>query len=236
MEQELKPFEKNASQNLADASKCIHSAIDILKDAGFHKSAQELSDVLNAITHGPKSTQVMTHLPKINDMLAAGVTLADFEKLNKGDVRAKAKINKVLYQMGFNPRQIAEVLGISNVMPRADAEAFGNPHSSSSAILRMIENPFAVAPGEEVKPGDEIVMESLASKHKKPKDPRKISDPHTKGLTPEKMVKNLLHHGTEFNMADDGRADDLLDLDISDADLEVLENEALSDMDFEDEI
>ena len=64
----------------------------------------------------------------------------------------------------------------------------------------------------------------------------KISDKHTKGLTPDKMVKNLLDHGTEFNMADDGQVDDLLNLDINDADLEVLEDEILSDMDFEDEV
>jgi hypothetical protein len=32
------------------------------------------------------------------------------------------------------------------------------------------------------------------------------SDPHTKGLTPDKMVANLKHHGTEFNMADDNPA------------------------------
>lgn len=60
------------------------------------------------------------------------------------------------------------------------------------------------------------------------------TDPHTKGLTPDKMVKNLLDHGTEFNMSDDG-ATALLDLDINDADLEVLEQE-ISDMDFEDEV
>lgn len=64
------------------------------------------------------------------------------------------------------------------------------------------------------------------------KDLRKLNDPHTKGLTSEKMIKNLLHHGTTFNMADDNKADDLLNLDINDSDLEV-ENE---EMDFEDEI
>jgi hypothetical protein len=80
------------------------------------------------------------------------------------------------------------------------------------------------------------ILEVLISLAKKSKKPSKISDPHTKGLTPDKMVKNLLDHGTEFNMADVGEANDLLNLDINDADLEVLENEVLSDMDFEDEI
>ena len=39
-------------------------------------------------------------------------------------------------------------------------------------------------------------------------------DPHTKGLTPEKMLANLMEHGTEFNMIDDGGINDLLEADI----------------------
>lgn len=70
--------------------------------------------------------------------------------------------------------------------------------------------------------------------HKKPKNPLKIHDPHTKGLTPEKQVKNLLHHGTPFNMADDGKADDLLNLDIDDQALEITEGPS-DHKDFEDE-
>lgn len=51
-------------------------------------------------------------------------------------------------------------------------------------------------------------------KSKKPKDPRKVSDRHTKGLTSEKAIKNLKQHGTMFNMADVGYADDLLNTEI----------------------
>jgi hypothetical protein len=82
------------------------------------------------------------------------------------------------------------------------------------------------------KKSEEIVslLEVLANK---PKNPLSVSDSHTKGLTPDKQIKNLLDHGTQFNMADDGDA--LLDLDVNDADLEVLEKE-MSDMDFEDEV
>lgn len=55
----------------------------------------------------------------------------------------------------------------------------------------------------------------------KPKDPTNVSDRHTKGLTSEKMVKNLSHHGTVFNLADDGA--DLLNADIGEEPLEVSE-------------
>lgn len=51
-------------------------------------------------------------------------------------------------------------------------------------------------------------------KPKKPKDPRTVSDRHTKGLTAEKALENLKHHGTMFNMADVAHAEDLLNADI----------------------
>ena len=54
------------------------------------------------------------------------------------------------------------------------------------------------------------------------------NDPHTNGLTSEKMVDNLKDHGTEFNLSDD----DILDLDIGLSDDEP-DN---SDMTFEDEV
>lgn len=53
-------------------------------------------------------------------------------------------------------------------------------------------------------------------------------DKHTAGLTSEKMIENLLDHGTEFNLSEDINFDDI-DLD----NLEVVEDEP--DDDFEDE-
>lgn len=59
-------------------------------------------------------------------------------------------------------------------------------------------------------------------------------DKHISNLTPEKQVKNLKHHGTQFNMTDDNTASDLLDANITDESLEVEENSP-DYMDFEDE-
>lgn len=72
------------------------------------------------------------------------------------------------------------------------------------------------------------------ARHRKPKNPLNIHDPHTKGLTPEKQIKNLLDHGTQFNMADDGKADDLLNIEVDDQALEVMEVPG-DQKDFEDE-
>lgn len=72
------------------------------------------------------------------------------------------------------------------------------------------------------------ILVKIAEKHQN----KATKDNSTKGLTPEKMVKNLLHHGTQFNMADDGSMSDLLDADI-DENLEVTESDFQSS--FEDE-
>lgn len=45
-------------------------------------------------------------------------------------------------------------------------------------------------------------------KHKRPKRPDAISNGHTQNLTSEKMVENLKHHGTPFNMIDLSLDDD----------------------------
>jgi hypothetical protein len=241
MQNELQPFEKKqASQNLVKAVDYLHAAIEILEEKGLTSKADQVLDILKKLANvgkGHRNTSVRQNLPSVKDMMQRGVTLADFEKMNQEDLRARAKINWVLYDMGLGPKDIAQAIGIKNLMSKDDpALEFGNPRSHSSAILKMIEDPLGKENLDKLEPGDEFSIESIASKNKRPKDPRKISDPHTKGLTPEKMVKNLLHHGTEFNMSDDGVADDLLNLDINDADLEVLENDVLSEMDFEDEV
>lgn len=62
------------------------------------------------------------------------------------------------------------------------------------------------------------------------------ADRHMKNLTPENQVRNMKHHGHQFNLSDDGKmdisdADDLLNLEIDDT-LEVSEEGFES---FEDE-
>lgn len=89
------------------------------------------------------------------------------------------------------------------------------------------------------KPKDDNVAaqdhQFAKGKPHKPKNPTTISDRHTHGLTSEKMLENLKQHGIVFNMADDGNAaDDLLNLDIGDNELEVTDKEPSPDKTFED--
>jgi hypothetical protein len=79
------------------------------------------------------------------------------------------------------------------------------------------------------------ILLKIAKKHYRPRDPRIIPDRH-KPQNSDQMIKNLLNHGTVFNLSDDGNAaDDLLDTDISD-ELEVEDIDNKSTMTFEDEI
>lgn len=70
---------------------------------------------------------------------------------------------------------------------------------------------------------DEIlnILNKIAKqgKPKRPKDPRIVSDRHTKGLTSEKAIKNLKEHGTMFNLSDTAYVDDLLTVTESDDDM-----------------
>jgi hypothetical protein len=66
------------------------------------------------------------------------------------------------------------------------------------------------------------ILHKIATKHRKPKNPTKVSDSHTKKLTSDKMVKNLKNHGTVFNMPDINMADDIL---VEDVFQEVFEEE-----------
>ena len=86
--------------------------------------------------------------------------------------------------------------------------------------------------------GDEQDARPGEGKPNHPKNPLKVHDPHTSGLTSQKMVKNILEHGHPLNMADDGKADDLLDADVGgeEQELEVLEKNLMPEMDFEDEV
>jgi len=59
---------------------------------------------------------------------------------------------------------------------------------------------------------------------------QQVNDPAVKGLTSEKMVDNLKHHGIVFNVPDD--PNDLLEKEIDENNLEVEDPEA---EDFEEE-
>ena len=78
------------------------------------------------------------------------------------------------------------------------------------------------------------ILAKIAGDEQDAKKKKQPVDPHTKGLTPEKQVENLKHHGTVFNMSDDGKADDMLEADVPEEQLEVTEPHH-TEKDFEEE-
>jgi len=83
------------------------------------------------------------------------------------------------------------------------------------------------------EPVSEIDTMITEASRKRPRNPEKVSDRHTKNLNPKRMVKNLKGHGTVFNMADISYSnDDLLDLDIDVEDPDFTSSD--SDLTFED--
>lgn len=219
----------------------LNSAIGIFEDAGMHAQADQVLTILGKIAiAGPQE------YPSMSSMMEHGVKPSDLKDLSR-DAFSKARVNTALRKMGYTDREIAQFLGHHNLMGEKEAADLLSPDRSFSKVLDWIKNPKEVSPSGSLHEGDEFGISSVASDennaHKK-----QVTDHHTKGLTPEKMINNLKHHGTVFNMSDDGQADDLdsdlLKLDNSNADdllnidiggegLEVSENPHTED--FEDE-
>lgn len=146
-----------------------------------------------------------------------------------GDPVATAKVNANLRDAGKNDAEIIAEIGFKNFMSEREVRKV-----LSSPALDIIPKVY-----KKESPKAEIIeklepYELELSANTKPRNPTKISDRHTKGLTSEKMVNNLKHHGTVFNMADDGFKD-VLNADIDD-NLNVSEDDLMQIGDFEDEI
>lgn len=231
---ELKPeIVKQASVNLVKAVDYLNTAFEILDEAGFKSQADKILDILCKLGGDDFRNVSLTQVSPFQALLDAGLTHKDIMEFGKGNKLAIAKLNKKLRELGYADEDIQSLLGKS-FMSAQEADELMSPDRSFTKIDEFLKDPLSVRPSApKLNPGDEFEISTIASKGH---DPRKVSDPHTRGLTSEKMLKNLLHHGTEFNMADDGKSDDLLNLEVADDGLEVSEDENGPEMDFEDEI
>lgn len=222
MQTELHKMSSGELPDLVKAGECLHAALEILEDAGLQKHADMVLGVLEKIAHpGAKDVQKM---PRMQDLLRHGVTPKDLQQFGEGHHGARAKVNRALRNMGMDDAQIANFIGKHNVVPEEDLKRF-------EMFTKWIEDPTASDVGP-IQPGQSVSMKSLPSEPslptevegledpsvpkelsfesiaapRKPGRPDKIHDPHTSKLTPDKMVANLKHHGTEFNMPDLGWA------------------------------
>jgi hypothetical protein len=210
-----KELVKNATaqdrDNLEKAVDYLNSAIDIFEDAGMKTRADKVLNILRKI-----AAKNVMQMPSIQALIEKGMRPEDVKDIAENPI-AKARINKAFRALGYDDKQIANLIGKHNVMSQEEAEELTDESRAFSKMWDWMKDPTKVESGGELKPGDEFSIKSVAqdmNDAKKPKDPRKVSDRHTKGLTSEKMVNNLKNHGTVFNLADDGQnTSDSLDAD-----------------------
>jgi len=200
MQRELHGYEKKQGMaNLVQAAEYLHSAVEIFEEAGLTAKADQVLRILGKIVLADKKKE------------------EDSSKVDDNDTHHKSKHDQDFYEKMLE--------WIKNPATPVDPE---NPQPGEEIVVRPL--PPSVEPGSEIQmqslmepkklpAGDDLVFQSIAQelglmddndangKPRKPKNPTKIHDPHTKGLTPDKMIENLKHHGTEFNMADDNGVD-----------------------------
>jgi hypothetical protein len=228
-----KELVKNAtnqdSDNVGEAVDYLNSAIDIFEDAGMKAQADKVLRILAKIATSNRS--VMLNMPTFKSLIEAGMHPQDPKEVSTNPI-AKARINKAYRALGYSDKEMGNFIGHHNVMDPKDVAELTDENRSFSKMWDWMQDPLLTPSSSNLKPGDEFNISSVASDEN---DAKKKQDRHTKGLTSEKMVANLKHHGTVFNLSDDGNAaDDMLDLDVNDADLEVSEKDADLE-DFEDE-
>lgn len=258
MQQELHvQYTEQTGSELVRAANCLRSAMEIFEEAGLQSKADALAHILVKIAEEvSRKSKPVSQMPAMHLLMEKGLTQKDLVEFAKGSPIAKAKINHILRGLGHSDQEIGSFIGQHNVVPAEEAADLA-PRGGLDKIWDMIQNPKLTRP-QELAPGDMIGMKSVLkdtvaqsadsadAKHKSKKDTAhphkfqtpstsKINDPHIKNLTPDKMIANLKHHGTVFNMSDDGADEHLLDTEVAD-ELEVSDADSNLEMDFEDEI
>lgn len=220
MQQELRKQASAETPKLVRAAECLHAALEILEEQGLHSRANEVLELLEKLAQTPVVKAAAPKVHSLQQLMEAGVSQRDLRDFARGEPRAVAKLNLVLRRLGMAEHEIAKFLGHGHVMSEEQAHKVLNPNEPGSTLEFESVGPATsgTMPKEDADPGF-LEFKSLAAPKKAPR-PGKINDRHTKGLTPEKEVENLKHHGTPFNMADDNCAVDVAmpvdDIDFSD--------------------
>jgi hypothetical protein len=147
-------------------------------------------------------------VPTLEKLKEHGLTAEDLQAFGRGDHGARVKINIALRKMGFGDEEIAHFIGRHNVVPEHELKVY-------QKFLGWTQNPTQADPSGPIEPGQELTFESIAARPGKPRKPKRPDtvypglphNGHVKNLTPQRMIENLMNHGTVFNMADDGGID-----------------------------
>ncbi len=197
MQQELRKQASDDKQpNLSEAADCLHAALEIFELHGMRARADQVLQLLEKIAQTNEARKVQLNMPSIKSLMQAGLTQRDMHEFSKGSPRATAKMNLILRRLGLSDHQISKFIGPTKLMSEDEAREALNPNKPGGLLeFKSLKPEVAPSPKEEGL----LEFKSIASK-------KKSNDRATKGLTPEKEVKNLLQHGHPLNvtLADDG--------------------------------
>lgn len=204
-------------QDLSVAADYLNSASELLEEAGMISASNEIVNILIKIADSKRKRHPVQNVSRNVELM---------RDMQAGDPTATAKVNKYFRDLGKSPMEIINMIGMKHFMTEKEIQEILFP-KEVSIIPNIYEN-------MEPEIIEEVSPEMMLSAHRKLSQLK--NDSHTKGLTSEKMLNNLKQHGTVFNMADDGQIDYLLNNDLDNNNLEVSENDLLSEVnDFEDE-
>jgi hypothetical protein len=216
MQQKLANTDEDIRINsLVQAIDFLHNAMEILDDIGLSKKADKILGVIVKI-----ATQVSA-LPSID---AIQWVLARYD-LTTNDLKVleqpttvdnryiKAKVTQALRTLGFSDDVLINFFGkkISPLLSPELAKHYLRTHKTLEEMIRVPEpkeESIRFEPGSEIefrsleKSPKEIDIESNPEIEFKSLAQNKLNDKAIKGLTVDKMIENLLDHGTVFNLID----------------------------------
>ena len=263
MQHQLRKQASTETPDLVKAGECLHAAMEILEEAGLQAKADQVFNILRKI-----AGDAPVKAPTLQEIMRMGLTKSDLEAFKRGEHGAKTKFNAILRVMGYGEPEIARFIGKHNVVPEHEVKSYikfmgwmKNPDMpvendptipkeiSMTSLPQLPEDDEGSIPPP---PGESFKMRSIAGRPSKKPDtthPGLPHNGHTKNLTPQKMIENLKHHGTVFNMADDGldidnanfdpelaealeatNADDMVDFELDDDFSSTPEEDTLSDL------
>ena len=223
----IKKANSSSADDLTQAVDHLNSAIGIFEEAGMTVQADRLLNLLEKIASRKGLVSIPIDMARAQQIAESIGIPIDFKLRDKNESDEDYKYRLALQLKNFRNDPLINEKGLK--------ELFGYTYQTpeeTEIILNQALNRYNIKEPEETELGDEDII--LVASKKKPKNPLKVSDRHTKKLTSDKMVKNLKHHGTVFNMSDDNDAKDLLNNDILDVTMSDDTDYQLSD--FEDEL
>ena len=180
--------------DLPKAAEYLQSAMDLFEDIGMTNKAEQVLDILKKLAAIPMPTlEGLENFIKRYDLKLSDLNVL-MEPTTHRNGPLKAKVMKIFMKpMGLSRRDIMGFYGNkAHLLSDPQIEHYSKTTSveeATKAYPTMQEAKLHESPN--FNPGLEFPIKSIAEA---------IKDWRTQGLTSEQMIKNLLDHGTEFNM------------------------------------